>query len=133
MRVAGVWVHPVLTGRVLMMAGRFNGEVCMSKLKELVDALEAAGIETLEVRAYGSGDEGTIDEPDVDFKEGFSEEPENLSDLIDEVFDEKGFDYYNGDGGSISLTITVAERKCDWTAYVIEEVFCEDASSEETV
>lgn len=27
MRVAGVWVHPVLTGRVLMMAGRFCVEV----------------------------------------------------------------------------------------------------------
>lgn len=105
----------------------------MSKLKELVDALEAAGVESLSVTASGSGDGGTIDEPEIEFEEGFEEEPENLSDLIDQVFDEKGFDYYNGNGGSITLAINVAERTCDWSAYVIEEVFCEDASTEEIV
>ena len=105
----------------------------MSKLKELVDALEAAGVETLQVTASGSGDDGTIDEPEIEFKEGFEEEPENLSDLIDEVFDEKGFDYYNGNGGELQLVIEVSSRTCSWSAFVNDLVMCDDASNEETV
>ena len=112
----------------------------MSALRELVDILAICRVHTLRVQASGSGDDGSIeqyelfDEQEEPFENEDTHEYDNVIEtLVERAFDEKGFDYYNGDGGSISLTITVAERKCDWNAYVIEEVFCEDASNEEIV
>lgn len=106
----------------------------MSALKKLVDKLAELNVATLEVTASGSGDDGTIDEPTVIDADGNDIEVcEDVTDLIDQAFDEKGFDYYNGNGGSITLEITVAERTCNWNAYVVEEVYCDGESGEEIV
>lgn len=140
MRVAGVWVHPVLTGRVLMMAGRFNGEVCMSALRELVDILAICRVHTLSVTAYGSGDEGSIEEYELtdeageEFHDANTEEYDGVIEtLVEKAFEEKGFNYYDGNGGELQLNINVPERTCNWSAFVNDLVMCDDASDEETV
>ena len=114
----------------------------MSKLKELVDKLAAAGVHSATVYASGSGDEGMIETMQVFFEEDDptkGQEPRaaelagDLEDLVDDVFAEHDFDYYNGDGGSLELHIDVAARTCQWEAYTMAPVLVEDFSQENTV
>jgi len=108
------------------------------KLKELVDALESAGVRNAAVYASGSGDDGTIETMQVFFEEDnqelrAKEIAKALRDLVDDVFAEHDFDYYNGDGGSLELHIDVAARTCKWEAYTMTPVPVEDFSQENTV
>jgi hypothetical protein len=119
-----------------MMAGRWcvGVEVSMSALKKLVDKLAELNAVKLNVTAYGSGDEGTVDEPTVIDADGHEIEVcEDVTDLIDEAFEEKGFDYYNGNGGELQLEVIVPERSCSWSAYYNDLVMCNSSSSEEEV
>jgi hypothetical protein len=104
----------------------------MKALKELVDFLEKHKVASLDVLANGSGDEGQIEDPDYEMVNEGDELPD-VGDLIEAAFEEKGFDYYNNEGGSLHLNINVAERTCSWSAYQLREVECEDASNEEIV
>ena len=110
----------------------------MNKLKELVDKLAAAGVHSATVYASGSSDEGTIETMQVFFEEDnqelrAKEIAEALGDLVDDVFAEHDFDYYNGDGGSLELHIDVAARTCQWEAYTMAPVLVKDFSKESIV
>lgn len=105
----------------------------MKALKELVDFLEKHKVATLDVWAYGSGDEGHIDEAEMEMADEHVDSFPDAESLIEAAFDEKGFDYYNNEGGSLRLTIKVDERICSWSAYQMREFECEDESNEEIV
>lgn len=107
-----------------------------TKLKELVDALEKAGVLKMTVCAYGSGDEGTVEDAEYELPDSCDDldlAAFDFDDLIEAAFDEKGFDYYNGNGGELQLEVNVAERTCNWSAYVRDLVMCDSESCEETV
>ena len=114
----------------------------MNKLKELVDKLAAAGVHSATVYASGSSDEGTIETMQVFFGEEDptkGQEPRaaelagDLEDLVDDVFAEHDFNYYDGDGGSLYLHINVATRTCQWEAHATALSLVEDFSQENTV
>ena len=108
------------------------------RLKELVDALAAAKAVTCAIVAYGSGDDGCIDDGGieityVDAEAEKAAEQLEFDDLIEAAFEEKGFNYFDGDGGELQLYIEVAERRCNWTASYTGLILDEDASNEEIV
>ncbi len=106
-----------------------------SKLKELVDKLAEAGVVSFYVQAYGSGDEGQWEDPDITFGEGAASGDTDLDidELLDEVLEERGFNYSDGAGGDLNLSIDVTTRTCSWSAFVNSTVECEEASGEENV
>lgn len=92
------------------------------KLAQLVDLLAAAQVQTADFAAYGSGDEGTFEDPQYVPDDG--PEPD-VEDLVEEIFDAKGFNYYDGNGGELRLHVDVETRTCSWTAFVIDLVECD--------
>jgi len=113
----------------------------MTALKALVDLLESVpAIHSLSVIAYGSGDEGTIEDFQLYTLEGgdldCTSTPLDVDDIterISKVIEEKDFNYYDGQGGSLHLSIDVRTRKCTWEAFIVSEVACEDSSGEDVV
>ncbi len=97
----------------------------MSKeqLADIIERLKELGAVKLHAEASGSGDEGFIDAVQVfDAEELELDEDIELRDLVDHAFDDHGYDYYNGDGGRVTLEIDLNAGKAKWIdeAYVTE-------------
>lgn len=95
----------------------------MSKeqLTEIIERLKEIGAVKLHAEASGSGDEGFIDcVTAFDGDEGELDEDSELQSLVEDAFENHGYDYYNGDGGRVTLEIDLVAGKAKWTdeAYV---------------
>ena len=96
----------------------------MSKeqLTELIEALREMEAVKLEAVASGSGDEGYIEDIQAWDGEGNELDTGDLGDIVDNAFELHDYDYYNGDGGKVTLEIDLVAGKAKWTdeAYVTE-------------
>ena len=94
-----------------------------SQLRGVVNRLKELGAVKLHAEASGSGDEGFIDCVQAFNANGFEiDDDRELLYLVDYAFDNHGYDYYNGDGGKVTLEIDLQAKKAKWTdeAYVTE-------------
>jgi len=88
----------------------------MSYLKSLISEMRENGISKLVATASGGGDEGYVEGVELWDSEGGCELGEGLidEDLVDDTMMEHDFDYYNGDGGELILTIDLNEGVVKW-------------------
>ncbi len=82
---------------------------------ELLDRLTEQKVATLTCSASGSGDEGCVDEVCCWDSEGRQvPTTDDIESEIEQLFDNVSFDYYNGNGGELELTIDVGARSISW-------------------
>lgn len=93
-------------------------------LTALVDLLEKMSVCELLAEWHGGGDEGELsgvacrDAADELMEELPEEIDETLYAALQEAADEHGFNYYDGEGGYLALTVDVPGRFATWAAQV---------------
>ena len=99
----------------------------MSKdyILEIVERMKEVGAVRLHAEASGSGDEGFMDCIQAFDSEGNELNVDGeLDNLVEYAYELHDYDYYNGDGGRVTLEIDLNAKKAKWTdeAYVTELV-----------
>ena len=85
------------------------------KLNELLDRLASLGVTSLTCVASGSGDEGCVGNVFCRDSEGNGvATDEDLQAAVEEMFDAADFNFTDGQGGELELTIDVATRAVSW-------------------
>ena len=105
----------------------------MSKeqLSDIIERLKELGAVKLHAEASGSGDEGFIDAVQAfNAKELELTEDSELQDLVEYAFENHGYDYYNGDGGKVTLEIDLVSGKAKWTDEAYETELQSDGEEE---
>ena len=90
----------------------------------LVDMLEKAGVRTLSAVWSGGGDEGELDNVEcldangLRLEEVLEEGDLSLYDALQAAADAHGFNYYDGAGGRLEVTVDVQKRHLVWVGQV---------------